>query len=378
MRKALFVALLLIVISLPQIYSPAGAGTVPPHTPQTSLQVWSVNIAQLRNQWGGFILRMQAHAFAPDIVIVNELRQTDENGDGQSDITQFMNQLTATFGAHYNHAHGDSAIPAGGSVGGNVVIWNNERLTRFNSTRWPNPCLNNKTQLAVDLRDDLAGKHVLVAAVHTDFGAGPACVQQSLATADSRLESLRPSRPMTLIGGDFNQRPDKDGELATNGLETDPDCWYRTLSAAHGDSELLGVPCGSGPNRYYDTAWLWPGSGGGANPAATSFCQQYTSFTDTQLIGPTLSDATNSCTDLVGSPNSTVPGPDGKLDKQRIDFLWVGFENASGNAWTPPAQVVQPLIADAGADLGLDLTSVSSYSDHRAVKAIVTWPVVTP
>ena len=190
-----------------------------------------------------------------------------------------------------------------------MVIWNNSRLTRYNSRRWANPCLNSKTQLGVDLRDDLAGRRLAVAATHMDFGAGPSCVQQSLSTTDSNLEAMLPARPMSLVGVDFNQRPDKDGELPSNGLEADPECWYRTFSAAHADAEVLGGTCSGGANRYYDTAWLWSGSGGGTNPTATYFCEQYTSFSDIQLISPTLSDGTNSCTDLWAHRIKPFPHP---------------------------------------------------------------------
>lgn len=339
---------------------------------------------QLMDAWSGFIVRMQAAPFPPDIIIVNELRQSDENGDGLVDDAQFLGAVEDVFGDHYGEAHSDSALPTGGGLGGNAVIWNANRLSLSNAgeARWPNSCLgihDNRTQLAVDLHDDLAGKHVLVAALHMPYNAGPNCVRTSSNTADSKLESLRSSRPMSIIGVDFNQRPDKHGENPENGLEADPDCWYRTFSAAHTDSDSSGTCTGVGANRYYDTAWLWPGSGGGTNPTASSFCEQYTSFSDTQLNDPTFSDGTNSCTDLVGDINQTTPDPDGdgKLDKQRIDYLWVGYENASGNAWTPPSQVVSGFVADAGADLGLDLASQSSYSDHRAVRALLTWPPAT-
>lgn len=182
---------------------------------------------------------------------------------------------------------------------------------------------------------------------------------------------------MTLIGGDFNQRPDKHGETAANGLETDPDCWYREFSHGHGSTTLAGETCESNTsvyNTHYDTAWLH--AGGATNPAVAEFCQQFTRLEEFAATSPDLHDAANSCTDIVDGPGN--PGSDGKLDKNRIDYIWVSWENSSGSAYRPGSAVAATHVPYASADLGIDPSplNLESYSDHRGVEALIGWPVL--
>lgn len=209
--------------------------------------------------------------------------------------------------------------------------------------------------------------------MHFQPGLTEDCINHSWYQVNLNLDSLASVRRMTIVGGDFNQRPDKWGELPTNGLETDPNCWYRRASTAHLNQSLVAAQdCGANPtyDRYYDVVWAYPGSGGGTNPTATSFCEQFTYVNDVDLLGspPDPNDATNSCTDA---------NLNGVLDKGRIDYLWTSYEGSTGSAWKPPHPVISGLIEFASADLGLSLdagTLASSYADHRAVQAVLTWP----
>jgi endonuclease/exonuclease/phosphatase family metal-dependent hydrolase len=370
-RSGALVAVIVVSLAL-GITPQASAGTVPPHTPPTDIQVWTVNIRHLGNTWRGFVDRMVANDFAPDIVLVQEVTSTE--------LGTFMIDLKANLGTHYS-----SDL----STGDNAVIWNTQRFSKLGRAEWAqqsNGCGNGKTALAVNLRDNDAGtvfletRNVVAASVHFRTNMDDSCLNHTWFQANSNIESAFPIRRMTILGGDVNRKPDRHRvagvETAASGLETDPNCWYRRASAAHLNDSLLDGACGTAAyDRYYDTVWTYPGSGGGTNPTATSFCEQFTFNNAVDLLGsgPDTNDVSNSCTD--------VAPIDDALDKSRIDYVWISYERADGSAWTPPATAVAPHIAFASADFGLSLDVgdlAESYSDHRAVQTLLTWPAVMP
>lgn len=351
----------------------ATAQSVPPESPGTHIQVWTINIKHLALSWEGLIQKMLVAPFPPDIVLGQEM--------SSSAAFTFATEMNDVFAGGANRYRFES------STGNNTVIWNRNRFTRIASSEFSqivNGCASGSTARAVNLRDELASdlfletRNVVAASVHLPVNASEACVTHATFQINQNIETLASTRRMTIVGGDFNVRPDEDADLPTNGLETDPDCWYRKFSQGHED---LLIGCGTGAqDRYYDTVWVHPDSGGTVNPMIPSACQQFTSSRVLQPVAPELKGATNSCTDLVNN-GSGAAGQDGKLDKNRIDFIWTSYENPSGTAWRPPAQAIVPFVAYASADLGLSLDAGSlgtSYSDRRAVNSLLVWPPAMP
>lgn len=292
--------------------------------------------------------------------------------------TTFVEKLEATIlGSDYAARHS--------GTGNNVVIWNQNRLALLGThITWGHgdgtACADTKTAIAANFRDkqDPLARNVVAASLHLLTTIGEACIYDHLNRANNQIEAAFPQRWMTVLAGDLNRRPDFRGNLPTNGLETDPNCWYRKITPAQDNVSLVsGENCGTGGiKRYYDTVWLYPGSGGGTNPTATSFCEQFTFNNDLALGDVDIRDATNSCTDLVTNSQEPEPGQDG-MDKSRIDYIWTSYEYANGTVWKPPAAVIAPFIEYASADLGqsLDAANLAEfYADHRAVQALVAWP----
>lgn len=349
----------------------AQTATVPAPTPPTHLQVWSINIAQYRNAWQGFVARAATNEFAPDLILAQEMPSTGS----------FVSALEgAVVGSDYDARHSGN--------GNNAIIWNRNRLSLVGTRTWEqgtSSCpdmANGAPRYAIagkfnDLLDPL-GRNVVGASVHWAVGLSNNCLVEVNNKANDQIETQWNQRWMTVLAGDFNERPDARGELPTNGLETDPNCWYRKMTPAQDNvSPISGDNCGgSGYDRYYDTVWVHPGSGGGTNPTATSFCEQYTFNNDLAMQDVDLRDATNSCTDLVRNNDPNTVGMDG-LDKGRIDYIWTSYEDANGTAWRPPAAAIAPFVTYASADLGqsLDAANLATfYADHRAVQALLAWP----
>lgn len=217
--------------------------------------------------------------------------------------------------------------------------------------------------LAMEFTDRAAGGNVVAASIHPTPKLDQNCLNENLRRADERMDNMAPIRRMTILGGDINRRPDTSGETALNGLEATPDCWYQSLSVVH--TSACG---GHARDRYYDAVWIYPGSGGGTNPTATSFCEQFTFNNEWNLGNTNNAELQNSCTDL---------GNNGLLDNERIDFIWTSYEDANGSPWKPGKEQVAPLITLAGTDVGLSLRPDTQealrhhYADHRAVQALL-------
>ena len=358
--------LALVVMLIAAVAPNASANLAPVHTPPTDVQVWTVNIEHFaKPAWDGFVNRMQANQFAPDIILVQELTSTE--------AVAFINRVRELLGSHYSAPET--------SAGDNVIIWNTDRFSKLGVIRWAQTgtCGNGKEAVAVNLRDNAASsafletRNIAAASIHFRTDGSNACLNDAWDRANNALDSLTSIRRMTIMGGDVNRRPDTRAETIAEGLETDPFCWYRRVSAAHGNNLVTGENCLAEGNftkdRYYDTVWTHTGSGGGTNPTATSFCQQFTRVNVFDLPQTDTNGVANSCTDL---------NLNNELDKSRIDYIWVSYEKANGVPWTPPTPAVAAHIPFASADLGISLEPTDDvakrYADHRAVQSLLTWP----
>lgn len=354
----------------------------PPETPNTHLQIWNANLHQLRDNWRGFIQRLSVNQFAPDIITFQDVSRCDGNGDGTGDWAQLMTELRRVFpDTGWQDAHQEANQSSCATR--NAIVWSTDRfyLQVSPPTRWAQSCggVSSDGGVAVALGDRQRpltsnGGSVVAASVHFNNQLTKTCLRDALTETHQKINSSASNwRDVTIIAGDFNQRPDKAGvtpEPTTEGLETDPDCWYRNFSAAHAQQRMPNSTyCGGiHADYFYDTVWLHPLSGGLTNPTATSFCQQFTRTDDYDPVPPDEDDLGNSCTDLNGGTGN------GYLDRSRIDYIWVGWDSAPGQRWTPPAAVAAGFIEYASADTGLDLDSVTRYSDHRAVQALMMYP----
>lgn len=374
--RACLGALLVVGALVPGFVQPsANAQVTGVDAPAPLVHVWQVNLNQLTRNWRGFIERMALAEYVPDIILVQELCNCDYiDSDSNNDLNQFTAELNATFPSTYSFRHGD---PGGAGVGTSTfaVFWKNTRFNIQNERRWDSfptgsSCSGSRRQVAVSLYDTAEQKNLVAASVHYPPPLSESCLRSALGKTDVELETLQPVKPLSIIGGDLNQRPDKDGELPTNGLEADPDCWYRQWSSPHANTSPLGSSCtGFISDKYVDAVWAYPGLGGHLNPALPAFCNQYTYRNDVGLP-LTTDDTTNSCTDVDGNA--------GVLDQGRIDYIWIGWETSLGNTVKPTDTGSLSTVAYASADLGMsldDLTNPTMYSDHRAVEALVRYPV---
>ncbi|HEX2295804.1 MAG TPA: hypothetical protein VHN37_10890 [Actinomycetota bacterium] len=311
---------------------------------------------QFKDQWQLLIVRMEASG-VPDVIALQDVDICDKPGS-QGNLIDFMDLMRLTFPA----VNWDFRHTRGGNCGsGSAVVWNSTRFALVGSNMGVSHSCSFGAPALVALSEVVTGNRLAVASVHTRRNSDCA-ISGDLANINSALESLSPTRHMSLISGDFNTRPDQDGETLQHGLESNPDCWYTGFSALHTSG------CTVATDRYYDSVWLEPAGGAGINPAVTSICHQYTkAFSFDTTIEP--EEAGNSCTDLDGR---------GALDRNRIDYIWPSWELDNGSVCRPPLAEAQALVDFASADMTVSGTGVNRYSDHRAVEAIVNWLPPTP
>lgn len=333
-----------------------------PATPADQIEVWNANLFRLAGDWLGLIDRIALSPYLPDIILIQEVCNCDGNGDGQNDFVQFKNAVERRLGTSYGAAHAATSSEGAG-VSTFAVMWRTQKFTQVAKTgdwrvKVGSTCATNEKRLiGVDLLDRVRNEHVIASSVHFPKGSEN-CLATNLGLADSTLENLQANRHVTLIGGDFNEAPDTSGETVLEGLEADPDCWYRKMSGAHGET----VPC-SRPSwgNYLDTVWASPNAGGLTNPTSPLFCSQYTYSNDVILE----SGESTSCTNLDGNE---------RLDKSRIDYVWARWERSGVTS------ISSSYVTFASADLGLSPdTSPQAYSDHRAIETRVTYgPATSP
>lgn len=337
-----------VVISGVLVSPPAGAAQ-----PSAPVHAWNANLHQFRDAWEGFVARMVVSG-TPDVITLQDVNHCFVSGNNsRSTMGGFMAELRRLFPLNtwsYRHTDGMSC----GS--GSAVVWNDDRFVITGQNMGVADACSYGNPALVALRERSNNNTLTVASVHIHRNS-QCGITNVLNSINNGLEGLASKRHISLIMGDFNTRPDHDGETVLHGLETAPDCWYTGFSALHTGCSVAG-------DRYYDSVWLKPQGGAGVNPAATSLCQQYTRvFPIDTNIAP--HDAGNSCTDL---------DMDGQLDRNRIDYIWPSWEYETGQPYRPNLATAQLMIEYASADTGMSLTAPDRYSDHRAVEAIVAWP----
>lgn len=150
----------------------------------------------------------------PDIIVLQEV-----NTPGYPSCATFVSFLEGLTGANY-------ACRYTNAQGGAAVVYRVARLSYQTETKWTlykmNPstgvCARDTsspfwTGLAVRLKDDLNGKYVNVASVHTPTddapgsseGVGDDCIWTNLKEFNSKLNGLG-SAHMKILAGDFNHR----------------------------------------------------------------------------------------------------------------------------------------------------------------------------
>lgn len=363
-------------------------------TGQDRLSVWTVNIHRFKDAgWKNFFLSTDNATYHPDIVLVQDIAN-DDGGDadnGTRDSIQFAAALEDHTKLNYRWRHSDDA-QAGANVGNAMVLWRNDRFdeTRISEARWKAAVDNDgddlcgetgefdKRQIAVRLWDLKQTRWLVAASVHYPVYPGYRwCVYRNVARTDGRLESLSPVRRLSIVGGDFNLRPDdaplsndsyttSSPEPDSHGREADPDCWYRWFSAVHDNTvDADGSYCDRGvdpaADTYYDTVWA---EQAGANPS-DALCDQWTHTRQQATNG-------NACTDVSG-PDGTA---DGLLDRNRIDYVWVRWEDPEGNPRPFDAAQAGDAVLSASVD-PVSVNDTNRYSDHRAVQATIRWCLTT-
>lgn len=348
--------------------------------PSRPLRVWTVNIEHLlpEHNWRLLFERMDATDTAPDVLFVQELSEPEARTFARGFRRHFAG-ADSTYA--YRHA----------SRGDTLIAW---RRTRFRLAHeqtspepddnvvqwapWSTPDCDGRDPrllegvIALRLWDALEEKPVVATSVHFGRGYAQPCMAKNVASLDTLLERKWPQRALTLLAGDFNSHPDTRGSLEppreplSTGRQEDPDCWYRTLSAAD-DNELLhrrdredDRDCTNDPyyvdalDAYFDAVAVAT-----APSLSLEICRQWTSIHGGATHG-------SACTDTDG---------DGLRDRGRIDYIWVRWENADGDPVRTPVDAAR-LIAEATADL-LCITERCAdrrYSDHRGVSALIAWP----
>lgn len=371
MRRSLIaVALTLAVLGIPG--APAAQETEQKTTDSLGqLQVFSVNIHLFKQaqfdsgKWKRFINRItnsDVYEYMPDILLVQEISLGFSD-----DVVRYLNQQTGTeYG--YRHALANTATDfeagswkmvvwrkdrlklATGSNSRDVLKWRELQTRQDNST---NCQVSERRAISVRLEDKSVNATVAATSVHWSphpEGSARACDYKNMRRTERTLENKWAQRDLTIVGGDFNQVP-QDGETEEAGRERDPECWWRNVFGTYADDS---GPCDDAQLSYYDSVYL--AHSGADNQTTDSICDQWT---HARSKGP---DGSTSCQDSDG---------DGSRDKSRIDYIWLRWEDGSGD-------IEKPSLADARGRIGLaradqiSWVESSPYSDHRAVVARVT------
>jgi hypothetical protein len=192
-------------------------------------------------------------------------------------------------------------------------------------------------------------------------------MRKNLRTLNRKLERSWHRRGLSIVGGDFNNAPDKrkrsgGRDVIAAGAEADPECWYRTLSQLRRnrlktrrddgnrdctDDRFFARPVDS----YYDAVWL-----AARRQGPRVICRAWTYNRKLQARRGT------SCTDTNG---------DGLRDRARIDYIWVRWENQRGRPRSLSRSQASARIRNAAADRACVDNDCrdTRYSDHRAAFA---------
>ena len=360
---------LILVVAL--VSAGAGCdGATPPRRPDESrpstVEIWTANLEHLlpEHDWTEFIARVTAGSGTPDLLFLSELTRSESE--------RVVAALQEESGSTYAFEHAP--------LGNNAVVWEVDRFgdrpsgkpllwQPFGTAGCRKPSEKDPSEvIGVRLLHEASEQAVVAVGVHWGRTWAARCMEKNMASLDERIEERWSERPLTVLAGDLNAHPDKQpvpgepgAESLESGRETDPDCWYRALSALHDQTLAVSRPdeedrdCANDPHyspeadSYYDAVLLThEGSG---------LCDQWTS-----VHGAPAPEG-SSCTDT---------NDDGLRDRGRIDYIWLRWEDASGNATLPPPDA-SDLVTEAGADQVciVEACAATRYSDHRAVFARV-------
>ena len=363
--------------------APAGAATTGRHNVQT----WTANLRRMghdgdRTIWKKLVRRMAAHRLLPDVIALNEVCDSDVGGARGNDARQFMRYLEATVGARYSYRHSSTGRGPCWAAD-TMVVWRTRRFSVTGVTRWMSladeshdgdrRCTTHEdpssAQIGVALRDRLQDKSLVLGTVHFPVPDTRRCINENAAVTDRKLEELRPTRRLTILGGDFNQVPQRDrpvtGDELAAGTQVDPNCWYRSLSLLT-TRDRRECPAGqpASPAHYrprtdhYVDAVHADHQGSTPGTASSAICEEWTHARAGARDG-------TSCTDVSGRGD----GPDGRMDRGRIDYLWARWELGGGRPRSFEPTQADELVHGAQADK----VQPPRYSDHRAVRALISW-----
>ena len=351
------------------------------------VQVWTANLHMMAHEgdhsiWKKLVRRMAARRVVPDLLALNEMCNSDVGGAPGKDSRQFVRFLEKTVGVRYSFRH-SSTRPGPCWAADTMVVWRARRFSVSGVSRWwsladrardkDRRCSPregpNARQIGVALRDRLQDKSLVLAAVHFPVGGTRRCIDENVARTNTRLEDLRSVRRLTILGGDFNQVPQSEratsGDELAAGTQVDPECWYRSLSLlttrdreeCPADRRVSSRHYRSGTDAYLDAVQA-DHQGPTRGTTSSEICDEWTRSRAYPGGG-------TSCTDVSG------PGgrPDGLMDRGRIDYLWARWELGSGDARSFAPGEADALVRGAAADK----VPPPRYSDHRAVRALVSW-----
>ncbi len=268
----------------------------------------------------------------PDLILAQEI------GDDQQ--ARFLALLENALGVKYAARHTRPKGP-----GYNLVAWRRARLRLtkksdiFRWRRWGpknGECklAGKGWQIAVRLRDLGQDDFLVAGSVH--YGArDKICVEKNIIRTETQIDKKWNSRSLTIIAGDFNQRPDGKSRSTKESwrAEEDPDCWYQLSSEREPEKPKCNLTPVEG---YYDAVRE-------KHPGA-DICPHWS----------------HGQVDIPDNPDSC------SNSKRRIDFIWVRV----GLEATPDI----PLAASDRGYSGDGDWEGTRYSDHRAVRARLTWP----
>ncbi len=288
------------------------------------------------------------NTYKPDIVLANEVPHADPNG--QRDKYGFRNKLEEYVGGQWGFVHSEHPDST------TAVYFRRDRFELVGSHSWaeltgancdgPGPKGNN--EIVAKLRPFHKDAAVIASAVHFEAGASTGCLGKNLARANSTIEGMWSVRPITVLAGDFNERPEPADDNPDTGnrewrIEDSPWCWWRDFNA----DDNCSAPAG----WYYDTVrgknW--------APDTPGDICSEWTRENSYR--------------------SSNEQADQCESDKVRIDYIWARWENSSGAPQTTGGR-----IEGATADRGYwnDPNTADSedaqhhrYSDHRAVRTVL-------
>lgn len=340
-----------------------------------TLIVWDINIA-IKNadrKWRTFFDRISdgsVYNRKPDIILAQDAPSAD--------MGAFMNKLEASMGeTNYSYRH---ASPTSETQGGNVVVFRNARFDVDSLTRWyslqgkqecdrdgDDDAQEDKNMIAVRLADVAHGKKVVAASVHWGSKVSPNCVWRNIKRMENKIDTKWDRRRMTVVGGDFNERPDAEetgDTIAEWRMEQDPECWYRTLAESVSRQDCSKSFNNAQQGHYYDTVWEdqygEDDDAGGSGDGIYDICQQWTTFNAKD-----------------GETCDQGAGGDEDRARQRIDYIWVRYENGDGSvAATYTDEELESFIPLARTDRGYKdgySADLDRYSNHRGINAVLKW-----